>query len=192
MKDWTKLERNEFEGKTTEEIEKLMKSSIEDYIARLECLNVDELKEEEKLLIEENKKYEDSLKDVIYKFNKVVKFEGTQYSNINVSERIIKILNKIEVKWSETLGLHEMVSFWKTYPLDIPYNYYDSIIRTLQTLTYKGDLEWTSILIVNEFLKQNHINYIKDTIYIHYGAYLHNGIIDALKKFETSESTTES
>ena len=67
---------------------------------------------------------------------------------------------------------------WRSETFDaIPYHVYDSTLRCLNQVTFKGFSEWTDILAVNEYLSQCHNEYSLDTGMLVYLSECHNAVV---------------
>lgn len=180
MSNWKRIERSDLNGWSTEEVQNNIQANVSEFSVYLETYEGD-LNELEKEIIAKNEEYTNSLSEVEYELPNGTEFDGTKYTGKEIANNIVYFLNKMEVKWTETLGMYEMVKFWKSSSEKIKYSVFDSILRVLQTLQFTGTTEWKMILAINEYMKQMHDLYIKDTIYIHYGAYLHDAVVKLIE-----------
>lgn len=177
MSDWKRLERVELDGKSNEELKSLIQQNVNEFKVYLETYEGD-LKTLEDQLVQENYEYDENLKNAEYELPEGVEFEGGHYSRSEIGNSIIYLLNKMEVKFSETLGMHEMIHFWKSNPTTIKHAVLDSILRILQTLSFNGDKEWNRVLAINAYIENKlQQEYIANIIYVHYGAYLHDELV---------------
>lgn len=178
------IKREELVGKNQQEIEKMLEADIQAFQVEVteltdETATID--KEQELMsLMNEN---EEHLKSVQYSVAENAEYDGTIYNKKTVCGMIADFIASQEVEWSYTLGLFELCKIWKSCPETIQYHAYDSTLRILGGLKYKGIESWRKILTVNAFLGSCHTEYIRDTAYMIYLSNLHNVVIDALKKF---------
>lgn len=178
------IKREELAGKSQQEIEKMLEADIQAFQVEVteladEAATID--KEQELMsLMNENEEY---LKSVQYPVAENAEYDGTTYNKKTVCGMIADFIATQEVEWSYTLGLFELCKIWKSCPETIQYHAYDSTLRILGGLKYKGIESWRKILTVNTFLGSCHTEYIRDTAYMIYLSNLHNVVIDALKKF---------
>lgn len=178
------IKREELVGKSQQEIEKMLESDIQAFQVEVteladEAATID--KEQELMsLMNEN---EEHLKSVQYSVAENAEYDGTTYNKKTVCGMIADFIASQEVEWSYTLGLFELCKIWKSCPETIQYHAYDSTLRILGGLKYKGIESWRKILTVNAFLGSCHAEYVRDTAYMIYLSNLHNVVIDALKKF---------
>jgi hypothetical protein len=181
------IKREELVGKNQQEIEKMLEADIQAFQVEVteladEAATID--KEQELMaLMNEN---EEHLKSVQYSVATEAEYDGTSYNKKTLCGMIADFIASQEVEWSYTLGLFELCKIWKSCPETIQYHAYDSTLRILGGLKYKGVESWRKILTVNTFLGSCHTEYIRDTAYMIYLSNLHNVVIDALKKFNPS------
>ena len=122
---------------------------------------------------------------VSYELPVHTEYAGKKYSKKDVAAKIVYMLNKLEVKWEQTLGLYQLVTMWKSEDFkQIPYRVYDSTLRCLNAVSFKGMQEWTDILVVNEYLSQCHNEYSLDTGMLVYLSECHNKLLNRMKELE--------
>jgi hypothetical protein len=187
------ITRENLNGLSPQEIQDLLDANLQEY-----AVNVLELQEEENILEKEQeviKLMEENdirMKLVTYKLADEVNFDGQVYKKETVQGFIADLLDTQEVEWSYTLGLYEMMKVWKNKELqEIQYHAYDSTLRVLGGLKYKGFMAWKKILTINEFLSSCHEEYTRDYAYIVYLSQIHNTLLEALKKFNPVEEETK-
>ena len=157
-------------------------AKMEDVAKTAELWSVEQLKEEEKKIIEIINEYEKILKDKNYPLGKKVEFDGKTYHKEKVCKFIQEIINKREVGYSETLGLYQLYQYWGTAGETVSYPILDSTLRTLEsTPKFKGMADWEKILVINEYFKSNNTEMTMDYLQQIYYAHLHNAIIDLLQ-----------
>ena len=160
----------------------LCEKQLEQYKTWVDTLSVEQLKEEEKKIIEIINEYEKILKDKNYPLGKKVEFDGKTYHKEKVCKFIQEIINKREVGYSETLGLYQLYQYWGTAGETVSYPILDSTLRTLEsTPKFKGMADWEKILVINEYFKSNNTEMTMDYLQQIYYAHLHNAIIDLLQ-----------
>lgn len=155
--------REDLNGKTYQEVEPMLENALKEFKEKIDSImTIEELVEEEKLLMEEAQKYDEYLSGVTYELPDGVDFDG-HFSRNDIAKIIITSLGKMEVEWSQTLGLYELVNLWKTKDMaSIPNKAYDSTLRILNQVRYKGYDEWKGILATNKFLAACHNEYSLD------------------------------
>lgn len=158
------MTREDLNGKAYAEVEPLLGNELNVYKQRIdEIMSLDELSKEEEVLMEEAQKYDEYLDTVEYELPDSVEFDG-KYSRNDIAKIIINALGKMEVEWSQTLGLYELVTLWKNKDMNkISNKAYDSTLRVLNQVRYKGYDEWKGILATNKFLASCHNAYSLDT-----------------------------
>lgn len=178
------IKREELVGLNQQEVQALLENEIQNYVVTVAELASEEevIAQEEELMAVMNKN-EAYLKSVVYPVATEVEYDGTLYNKKTACGMVADFISTQEVEWSYTLGLYELHKIWKNIPETIQYHAYDSTLRILGGLKFKGVESWKKILAVNEFLGSCHEEYMRDTAYMIYLSNLHNVVIDALKKF---------
>ncbi len=178
------IKRDELAGKTQQEIQELLEGDVQNFIVQ-----VTELGEEAEVIAAEEdivaamKENDAYLRTVVYNVAEQSEYDGQVFNKETMCKAIAEFVATQEVEWSYTLGMYELHKLWKAVPETIQYHAYDSTLRILGGLKYKGFESWKKILAVNAFLGTCHEIYVKDTAYMIYLSNLHNVVIDALKKF---------
>lgn len=174
-----------FAEKTVEETQELLQKKFDEYKEKVNSINdLDELKQMEQDLIAEQDEFDKYIKEVEYALSQEpTEFEGKNYPVTEIARKIIYYLNRNEQEFQYCLGLHGLVRIWKTQPIEkISYGAYDSTLRLLGQLKYKGDSEWCDILIINNYLTCVHEPYIKDRTMLVTMAEMHNVLVDRIQK----------
>ncbi len=179
--------------KSLQEVAAAFDEELEQYTKQVNAVeDVEELKKMEEEVIKEQDSVNAYLKDLKYTLQPEVAFDGTVYSLSQIAGKIIYFLNKKEVEWKYTYGLYELVKFWKSNsPTEITYGAYDSTLRLLNQVTFRGFTEWKDILAINEYMKSSHENYSKDTSWVIFCSEKHNAILDRMKQLEQVNSEVE-
>ena len=187
--------RDDFNGKTYDEMLQAMQADLvlyKEQVAKFET--IDECNAEEQVIMASMDEVQEKLSTVKYELPKEVEYEGKKYSKKDIASKVIYFLNKLEVKYEQTLGLFQLVTMWKSEDFkEIPYNVYDSTLRCLNQVTFKGYTEWNDILAVNEYLSKCHNEYSLDTGMLLYLSECHNTVMNRMKEVdpEASESIPE-
>lgn len=169
-----------------------LQKELEDFKVSLkDKLIVDELVVMEDELMAKMKEYDKYLNEVKYKMSGGVVFEGRKYALGTISNYIVEFLNKTEVDFQMSLGMHQLVELWKTEPTSLEYHKYDSTLRCLGTLKFKGDDEWTKILAVNEFMLESRESYSRDTTYLIFISQIHSALLDRMQELNASADGAE-
>jgi hypothetical protein len=161
-----------------------IQAELIDYAGQISAYaTVEECETEEQVLMASMDEVQAHLDVVEYELPKDVEYEGVKYSKKQIASKIIYFLNKIECKWEQTLGLHQLIQEWKREDFNaIPYRVFDSTLRCLNTVTFKGDSEFTDILATNEYFKPCHNEYSLDTGMIVYLGECHNLLLNKMKE----------
>lgn len=183
------ITRTDLNDKTLQEVENMLQEDIQTYTVSLESLESEgDLLAREQEIIQLMNANDERIKTVMYSLPENCTFDNQIFSREKVASYIVDLLDKSEVEWPYTLGMYQMVQFWKNKELtEIQYNAYDSILRLLGGLKYKGFESWKKILIINEFLSSCHEEYSRDYGYMVYLSQLHNAVLESLKKPEENE-----
>lgn len=154
----------------------------------IETLN----KIEEELMEQEQKKYDAYIKKVKYVLPSGVDYDGDHFNKNDIAKLVVEFLNRSEVEWQYTLGLFECVKMWKSKDFkEIPYGAFDSTLRLLNQLRFKGYTDWRNILIVNEYMKGCHEPYSIDTSYGIFLSQKHQVIMDRTALIQKIEPVNE-
>lgn len=178
------IKREELAGKTQQEIQELLEGDVQNFIVQ-----VTELGEEGEVIAAEEdivaamRENDEYLRSVVYNVAEQAEYDGQVFNKETMCKAIAEFVATQEVEWSYTLGMYELHKLWKAVPETVQYHAYDSTLRILGGLKYKGFESWKKILAVNDFLGACHETYVRDTAYMIYLSNLHNVVIDALKKF---------
>lgn len=180
------------ETSTLEDYQKKLQEMLDAFNAEMEVMVVpdgsestlkDELDKLEAEVLDVLKEFEEYIKDVKYKLPKSVIFDGMERVKSTISDDIIYFLNKIEVDWQHTLGMYQLVDFWKKVQNvdEISYGVLDSTLRCLGSVKYKGFTEWGDVLAMNEYFKSLNEEYGKDLAASIYLSRIHSMIMDKIQ-----------
>ena len=188
------IKREDFNGKTYDEMAEAIQADLVTYGEQVSAFaTLDECLAEEQVLMASMDEVQTHLDNVKYDLQKDVEYDGKRYSRKDVASKIIYMLNKLEVKWEQTLGLYQLVMMWKSDDFkQIPYRVYDSTLRCLNTVSFKGMSEWTDILVINAYLSGCHNEYSLDTGMLVYLSEAHNLVMNRMKELEPSSNVPES
>lgn len=169
-----------------ETVAKQFDEELTEYVNQVNTIDDrDVILDMEKQVITEQDEVSEYLKDLKYELPKDVVFDGTKFTVKEIATKIIYFLNKKEVEWKYTLGLYQLVKFWKQEnPTEIVYGAYDSTLRLLNQVPFKGFQEWRDILAINEYLKNAHERYSKDTSWVLFCSEKHNALMDRMKQLD--------
>lgn len=169
-----------------EDATKQFDQELREYVELVNSIeDVETLNKMEQDVIKEQDDVNAYLKTVQYKLADNVEFDGGNYKLSDIAKNIVYFINKRDVEWKYTLGLYQLVQFWKSNnPSVVDYGVYDSTLRILNQNTYKGYNEWRDILACNEFFKSAHESYSKDTSWLIFVSEKHNVILDRMKALD--------
>ena len=187
------INREDFNGKTYEEMLAAMQDDLVTYTETVAAYKTaDECTAEEQVLMSSMDEVQARLNEVAYELPAGVTYDGKKYAKKDVVTKMVNLLNKLEVKWEQTLGLYQLVTMWKADDFkEVPYRVYDSTLRCLNQVTFKGIHEWTDILIVNEYLSKCHNEYSLDTGMLLYLSECHNIVMNRMKELDPAAELPE-
>lgn len=187
------INRKDFDGKSYEEMAAAMEADLVLYREKVSQFeSIEECEIEEQVLMASMDEIQNNLNTVTYELPTETFYDGKKYSKKDVTAKIIYFLNKLEVKWEQTLGLYQLVMLWKSDDFKaIPYRVYDSTLRCLNQVTFKGLSEWTDILTINEYLSSCHNEYSLDTGMIVYLSECHNVLMNKMKELNPESNVPE-
>ena len=188
------INREDFNGKSYEEMAQVMEAELVLYREQVNGFTtMDDCLAEEQVLMGSMDEVQARLDTVEYELPDSTEYDGKKYSKKDIVSKIVYFLNKIEVKWEQTLGLYQLVTMWKSDDFkNIPYRVYDSTLRCLNQVPFKGLSEWTDILAVNAYLSKCHNDYSLDTGMLVYLSECHNALMDKMKTFDSDEEIPDS
>lgn len=171
------------------EMQKAMQEELRTYEKTVsEFTTIDECNAEEQILMASMDEVQKTLETVKYALPNDAEYDGKSYSKKDIGSKIVYFLNKLEVKWETTLGLYQLVKLWKNDTAEIGYNEYDSTLRCLNQVSFKGYQEWTDILAVNAYLSKCHNDYSLDTGMLVYLSECHNIVMNKMKELQPDEN----
>ena len=164
---------------TYEELATAAQADLVVYKERVSAfVTLDECLAEEQVLMASMDEVQERLKTVKYELPNEIEYDGRHYSKKDIVAKLVYFINKLEVKWEQTLGLYQLLTLWKGDDFkEIPYHVYDSTLRCLNQVSFKGLSEWTDILAVNEYLSRCHNEYSLDTGMLIYLSECHNAVV---------------
>lgn len=176
-----------------EDATKQFDQELREYVELVNSIDdVAKLNEMEQEVLKEQDDVNAYLKTVQYELPESVVFDSKEYSVSEIAKAIVYFINKKEVEWKYTLGLYQLVKFWKSNnPSVIDYGVYDSTLRILNQVAFQGFNEWRDILICNEYFKSAHESYSKDTSWLIFTSEKHNVILDRMKMLDSVNAEVE-
>lgn len=187
------MNRQDFNGKTPQELEQMFEGELKTYKETIDAMMTPEaLMEAEQKLMEEAQEYDQYLDTVEYPLADKVEYDGTNYSRNDLAKVILNAISKMEVDWANTLGLFELYNIWKNKDMaSIAYKVFDSTLRTLNQVKYKGPQEWKDMLAVNKFLAECHADYTLDTNFNVLISRKHNCILERYELIQKNNNVVD-
>ena len=188
-KSWREYKEDE----SAQEMGDRLQKQADEHKKKLEEVNsLEEIDKMEKEILEILDEFDKYIKQKRYKLPVSVMFDGALYTKEQVGVKIARSLNKKEVQWQYTLGLYQLYKLWsniKQFPT-IPYDAYDSTVRVLGDITFKGLSEWKDVLVINEFFINPNKEYYKDSTMLIYYSTLHSQILERKQILTPIQSET--
>ena len=119
-------------------------------------------------------------------------FKNQRYTRVQVAKFVISALSRLEVEWQYTLGLDDLFDLWGNKDfVEISQGAFDSTLRLLNQLKYKGRTDIREILVVNAYLSQCHNEYSLDTAWNILISEKHNAIMDRVKLIQREQNVID-
>lgn len=181
-----------YEKKLDETIPETVKNTAEKYddeVAKFteslkEINDMEKLHELEQEVIKKINENNDRLAAVKYPIPEQTAFRGQAFTRAKVGGYIADLLNAQEVTWQMTLGLFDVIDFWKKTANEkneigeVPYQIYDATLRFLGQQKYRGYEMFKKVLVVSSLFTEARDLYLNDLTYTYYLANKHNAIIE--------------
>lgn len=187
------LKREDLLSKEIPEIQEALTNDVTEFSATLETKSIEELKQAEAELMEQMKEDDAHLEQVKYELAETADFDGTTFKSDKITEKIVNFLDRLEVEWRATLGIYQAIKFWKKeFDGTVPYAVFDTTLRLLGTLKFKGEFDCKNVLLINNWFSTAHKDYAIDNTWRSYLAAKHQAIMQAMQKGEEgAEEATE-
>lgn len=155
---------------------------LEQYKKEMESKSLDELLKIEQELIANADKINEKI--AVQKF----KLDTKKYKE--TAAAIQYFLDKQEVQWQYTVGLITMYEFWdpKTKPAEVTYPMFDSTIRYLGEMKFKGYDEWKKVVLINDYFSSIREEYATLTEEIWDNASKHNVLINRIELLDPTKA----
>lgn len=182
------IKREDFikEGANIQEVQTALEAEALAFAEEINAIDsLDELKKREDDLMEVAKEDDEHLKTVKYELPDEITSLGDKFKKGDIIKMIISFLNRIECNFQTTLGIWQGIDFWKKLSDNlIPYGVFDSTLRLLGQLKFKGEKDCHDVLVVNDWFSSAHQAYLKDLVWTRYIATLHNIITQRMQERE--------
>ena len=187
------IDITELKTKPYKEVAETLETALNEFKEEVgKVMDVDTLNKMEEDLMDEQKKYDAYIKNVSYKLPDYAEYDDEKFSKNAIAKLVVEFLSRAEVDWQYTLGYFQVVKIWKTKDLaEIDYNAFDSTLRMLNNLKFKGFSDWRNILAVNEYMKGCHEPYSIDTSYGIFLSQKHQAIMDRSTLIQKVEPVNE-
>lgn len=193
MENLNIVKREELNELTNEEIQAKLESSVVMITEEVNALNTtDEIKALEEALMGDFKANDEYLSKVTYELAPEVEYDECTYKCGELVDKIISFINQMEVEFRATLGIYQTIRYWETKGTEpVAYAAFDSTLRMLGTLKYKGKRECRDILAINNWFAGAHDRYVRDNVYTNYLASIHQALMTRMEDLEKVEEPSE-
>jgi len=187
------IDIKELKKMTYEEVAKELEKRLNEFKEEVSNVkDVETLNKMEEDLMNDQKEYDAYIKEVEYVLPDGADYDGEHFSKNAIAKLVVDFLNRAEIDWQYTLGYFQVVQMWKSKDFKvIRYDAFDSTLRMLNTLKFKGYTDWRNILAVNEYMKGCHEPYSIDTSYMIFLSQKHQAIMDRTTLVEKCEPVNE-
>lgn len=187
------IDIKELKKKSYKDVAEILEGGLKEFKETVDGINdVEGLNKLEESLMDEQKQYDEYIKTVEYTLPDAVEYDGERFTKNAIAKLVADFLNRSEVDWQFTLGYFQIVKTWRTKDLKtVDYNTFDSTLRMLNNLKFKGFSDWRNILAVNEYMKGCHEPYSIDTAYMIFLNQKHQAIMDRTTLVEKREPVNE-
>lgn len=187
------MTRQDLNGKLYADVELELGAELDAYVKQVnEIMDVEGLLALEQELMKEAQEYEEYLKTVVYKLPDDCEFKNQRYTRVQVAKFIVAALSRLEVEWQYTLGLDDLFDLWGNKDfVEISQGAFDSTLRLLNQLKYKGRTDIREILVVNTYLSQCHNDYSLDTAWNILISEKHNAIMNRVKLIQREQNVID-
>ena len=175
-----------------EEIAKELEADIALYTEELSGMDREALKQAENDLMKVFDANDEYISGIEYELPDEIEYDGRKIKRAEITTKIVGFLNRIEVQFQATLGLYQCIRFWKTRGAGkVPYGAFDSTLRMLGTLKFKGEQDCFDILVTNNWFTAAHDQYSRDNIWTQYLHARHQAIMQTLEALDKAEVPAE-
>lgn len=187
------IKREDFNGKSYDEMLAAMQADLVAYAEQVSSYEtIEDCNNEEQVLMSSMDEVQKYLESVRYELPKNVVVGDKTYSKNDIVKNVIYFLNKIEVKFEHTTGVLALVNLWKDKDLtEISYGAYDSTLRCLNQILFRGATEWEDIIIIDNYFAQCRNDYSLDTGMLIYLSECHNIVMNRMKELDPESNVPE-
>ncbi|MBR5296714.1 MAG: hypothetical protein IKU29_02455, partial [Parabacteroides sp.] len=170
------ITREDLNALSPQEIQDKLDHEVENYEKEVEQMSIVDAEEAEANMIKTMEEYDQYLNGISYALPNTVKLADKDISRKTICSRISTLIADMEIGWSYTAGMFQLFDFWAKDADTkgrVEYKVFDSTIRILQQLKYKGSQKWLSGTCAYQLLKGASDEYTKDTSYLIFLASMH-------------------
>ena len=162
-------------------IQSYLEAQINSFMVEIEQMDADQLLSMEGDLMTTMDEYDAYIKEVTYELPESCVFDGETFSKKQICEYVSDYINTQEVQWEHVAGLYELCKIWRDGSTkSISYGAYDSTLRILGMIKYKGMRDWKRIMAIYSYLSESRVEYTRDLGYVIYLSQIHNCILNRM------------
>lgn len=173
------------EERSVEDLQKLFTEELYAFKAFIESNytheQIPELKEVEKVLMTEFDANDKRIENTFYELENSKEINGSELAG-----KVIRFLEKVEVEFRGTQVVLDCINYWagladkKIKSKVVQHAVFDTTLRLLNTLKYKGHADLQDITSINSWFLPSHNAYNKNLIYMHVLSAKHQEILQMI------------
>lgn len=172
-------------GKSVEDLQRLFTEELYGFKAFIESNynheQIQELKEVEKVLMTEFDANDKRIEETFYTLENSKEIDGSV-----LASKVVDFLDKVEVEFRASQVLLDCINYWKGLADKkiktklVQHAVFDTTLRLLNTLKYKGSESLKDITNINNWFLPSHEQYNKNLIYMHVLSAKHQEILQMI------------
>ena len=175
------ITREDLKNVELDNIQGYLEAQINGFMVEIEQMDADQLLSMEGDLMTTMDEYDAYIKEVTYELPESCVFDGETFSKKQICEYVSDYINTQEVQWEHVSGLYELCKIWRDGSnKSISYGAYDSTLRILGMIKYKGMRDWKRIMAIYSYLSESRTEYTRDLGYVIYLSQIHNCILNRM------------
>lgn len=170
---------------TIEDLQRLFTEELYAFKAFIESNynheQIPELKEVEKVLMSEFDANDKRIEETFYTLENTKEVNGSELAG-----KVVRFLEKVEVEFRGTQVVLDCINYWsglsdkKIKEKKVQHAVFDTTLRLINTLKYKGHADLLDIVCINDWFMPSHNEYNKNLIYMHVLSAKHQEILQMI------------
>lgn len=175
------ITREDLKNVELDNIQSYLEAQISSFMVEIEQMDEEQLLSMEGDLMTTMDEYDAYIKGVTYELPESCVFDEETFSKKQICEYVSDYINTQEVQWEHVSGLYDLCKIWRDNKVkNISYGAYDSTLRILGLIKYKGMRDWKRIMAIYSYLSESRAEYTRDLGYIIYLSQIHNSILNRM------------